>query len=217
MLLNGRGLGMSRGDAHRTNDKSPRGQDALAAPDATAPRPDSVAADLLIKDFLNGGTEATRVFTGWARGIASHRDWGFETIDDIVQSTLLAVVQNLRAGKYASGDLRAYVRRIAKNICISNYRKARTRGVSIPLGGTEQPQAKEPRWHSRLDKVLELLEAPCKEIMLLAYLEGYSRAEIGGKLGISAEAARVRLSRCIQKARVFAMRGPSTDFGGIDE
>lgn len=163
-------------------------------------------AERLIVEFLEGRTEAVRIMAGWARSIAAHRVWGFETPEDIVQATLLALVQNLREGRFKSGDLRAYVRRIAKNMCVTDYRKVRARGEHISLEqSTHQPAArlsgKDVERGVMLNRILERLDERCRQIIHLAYIQGLSRKEIGGRLRISEEATRVKLCRCIQNAR----------------
>ena len=158
--------------------------------------------------FLDGHTGTVRIISEWARSVAAHRVWGFENAEDIVQATLLALVQNLREGKFSGGNLRAYVRRIAKNMCIDTYRKARARGnhVSLEESGRQHPARRpgdEMEHSNMIERILERLSEACRRIILLAYVHGYSRREISFRLGISEEAARVRLFRCIRNARAL--------------
>lgn len=177
-----------------------------------------VETDRIITGFLTNQSEAVALVTGWARGVARSRAWGFETSEDIVQQTLLVVVQNLRAGKFQGGNLPAYVRRIAKNICISNYRRARTRGAQVPLGEslrtTEADGAGIER-RAMLARILAILDAPCRQLIEQAYFYGLSRKEIAARWGISAGAAKVRLFRCLEKARVLQdqVRDPAAPCG----
>ncbi len=87
----------------------------------------------IVADFLDDGPGAVATVSRWARDVAEHRAWGFETPDDIVQSALLALVGNFRSGRWVDGDLRAYVRRIAKNLCVTSYRRKLTRGVELSI------------------------------------------------------------------------------------
>ena len=168
--------------------------------------------DIQITAFLAGEMEMIRLFAGWARSVAGHRAWGFQDSEDVVQATLLALVKNLRRGQFKGGNLRAYVRRIAKNMCVDNYDRLRRQGTAIPLD--EAPEAvassrsaEDLQRAALLDHILDRLEEGCRRIVQLAYVEGYSRAEIGAHLGISEEAARVRLFRCIRTARAMCDSG----------
>jgi RNA polymerase sigma-70 factor (ECF subfamily) len=164
--------------------------------------------DQQVQEFIAGQVETIATVAGWARSVIAHRIWEFQTPEDIVQATLLALLQNLRDGRFQGGDLRAYVRRIAKNICITHYRRMRTRGDHIsfeetgPAAGSGQDGDALER-HALLDRILERLQASCRQIVMFAYVQGYSRKEIAECLGISEEAARVRLCRCLKRARAL--------------
>ena len=172
----------------------------------------------LIDAFLEGRIDAIKTIADWARSVAVHKTWGFETPEDVVQATMLALVQNFRDGRFKEGDLRAYVRRITKNMCISNYRRTKTRGEHVPLED-DDPRS-SPFSHTEnlerrvlLDEIMVRLSEGCRQIIVFAYLQGYSRREIGKRLGISEAAARVKLCRCIENARAL-MEGharPKTD------
>ncbi|MBN2070166.1 MAG: sigma-70 family RNA polymerase sigma factor [Candidatus Krumholzibacteriota bacterium] len=168
--------------------------------------------DMIVQGFIEGHPEHVRRVESWARYVAEHHVWGFETAEDIVQATLLAVVQNLRDGCFKGGDLRAYVRRVAKNMCITSYRRLKSRGDHVSFDSVSDPVSKQDdgeRIESRvmLERMLDRLNQVCREMILRAYVEGFSRKEIGDWLGISEEAARVRLFRCVENAREL-LRGP---------
>jgi RNA polymerase sigma-70 factor (ECF subfamily) len=168
----------------------------------------AAADEALIAAFLASRPDAVRDVSGWIRSVTAHRAWGFDDSEDLVQTTLLALVRNLRAGRFAPGDFRAYVRAVAKNICLSSYRKARVRAREVPLeeadgeaDGGPRSAGPDPGRRAILERVLERLEDACRQILALAYLEDLSRAEIAARLGVSEGAARVRLFRCLEKAR----------------
>lgn len=156
--------------------------------------------------FMDGDPEAVATVSAWATSVVAHRIWGFQNVEDIVQATLLALVENLRKNRFTGVNLRAYVRRIAKNMCISHYRKTRTRGehVSFEEHGHHGPLRQgdeEVERNEMISSILKRLNEPCRRIILLAYVQGFSRREISTRLGISEEAARVRLYRCVRDAR----------------
>jgi RNA polymerase sigma-70 factor (ECF subfamily) len=163
-------------------------------------------SETIARRYLEGDPDSIRTVTEWARAIAANNVWGFENTEDIVQSTLLALVQNLREGRFSGGNLRAYVRRIAKNMCISHYRKIRTRGSHVSFDEKGQHlscggSGEDIEHRNLVDSIFKRLNEACRQIILLAYLQGYSRKEISKRLGITEEAARVRLHRCIRFAR----------------
>ena len=173
--------------------------------------PSRESDERLVTASLTGAPEAVSVVSGWARQIATHRAWGFETTEDIVQATLLAVVQNLRAGRFAPGYFQAYVRRIARNQCLTSYRRARVRRRRVSLREETIPspagdQEAEAARRRMLDRILAQLDDDCRRLLVMAYCDELSHREIASRLGISVGAARVRLFRCVVKARHEAQR-----------
>jgi RNA polymerase sigma-70 factor (ECF subfamily) len=165
-------------------------------------------ADRLIRGFLGGQPDAVKVMAEWSRSVAEHKAWGFQAPEDVVQATLLALVQNLRKGRFKGGDLRAYVRRITKNMCVTNYRKQLIRGHHVSIeDGTSEPVSNlsgdDLERRALLARIMGKLNEKCRQIIHLAYVQGYSRKEIGSHFGISEKAARVSLFRCIQQARAM--------------
>jgi RNA polymerase sigma factor (sigma-70 family) len=166
----------------------------------------STDADRQIQAFLDGQTEAVRLISDWVESIAMHKTWGNETQEDMIQAILLTLIQNFRRGKFREGNLRAYVRRIAKNMCIDSYRMACNRGRHVSLqdeslefssryGGDTMER------HALLERILDRIDDTCRKILLLAYVKGYSRKEISEMLGIAEANVRIRLFRCVRKTR----------------
>lgn len=166
--------------------------------------------------FLSDDDHAVAEVTGWIRAVAEHRAWGFDSGEDLVQEALLAVLRNLRAGRYREGNLKHYVRRIAKNICVSSYRRARLRRAQTSLEQSETAKAVVPdraRGPSVDERVIDRmaaaailasLEDRCRRLIQLAFYERLPRREIADRLGISETAAKVRLFRCMERARQLA-------------
>ena len=185
------------------------GSKRVVSSDLTAtepPRQFDGHAEPVVAALLANKSEAVFTVTGWARSVIAHRVWGFESSDDIVQETLLALLRNLREGRFTGGNLRAYVRRIAKNLCISRHRKIRGRGAHLPLEedapvASASGTAKAMECAVMVGRILRGLDEACRRLMVLAYIEGLSRREIAVRLGISEAAAKVRLFRCLEKAR----------------
>lgn len=188
--------GRSSGSASRAPDR----------PGSTGPREPAEETDRIVAGFLANRPEVVVQVAGWAKSVVQYRLWAFESPEDIVQETLLALVQNLREERFKGGDLRAYVRRIAKNICISSYRRLRTRGTHLPVCEeisvpSSRDAGPEIERQAMLQRILERLDEACRQLITLAYAYGIGRKEIAQRLGISETAAKVRLHRCLEKAR----------------
>jgi RNA polymerase sigma-70 factor, ECF subfamily len=169
--------------------------------------------DEIVAEFLRNDPASIRLLASWARDVASHRAWGFETPEDIVQATLLALLSNLREGGFTGGDLRAYVRRIAKNLCVSSYRRARVRRTNVSLEDNPSAAAVatrdlDPERSALLKRVLDRLDRGSRDTIEMAYFWGLSRKEMAQRLGVSEGAAKVRLFRSLERARAL-VEGPS--------
>ena len=162
----------------------------------------------IVAGLLEDRREAVATVTRWIESVARHRAWGFESAEDIAQEAILAVLRNLRHGNFTGGDLRRYVRRITKNICVSSYRKGLVRGTQTPIpdeipAGPAPGDRGESECASMVRRILEKLDEACREIIVQAYLMGMSRREIADRLGVTEGTAKVRLFRCLEKARAF--------------
>lgn len=174
---------------------------------------DRTEGSAVVEGFLDNQPAAVAVLAGWARQVAHHRAWGFESPEDIVQATLLTLVTSLREGRFQGGNLRAYVQRIAKNMCVSSYRRTLVRSGTIPLEDAARlpdPDAGDRERELTLQQILARLDAACRRIIVMAYLQGLDRAEIARRLGINVGSARVKLYRCLATARGFASEREST-------
>ncbi len=170
----------------------------------------------IVSGLRQNRPDALATVTRWAASVARHAAWGFESPEDIVQETLLALLRNLESERFIGGDLRAYVRRIAKNLCVSSYRKSRVRGIVVELADNVPSTPSGERRDEvengiMVQTILQELEKPCREIITLAYLHGLTRKEIAIRYGITEGAAKVRLFRCLEKARTIQQA-----FGGSD-
>ncbi len=167
---------------------------------------DAIGSREIIAGLLENRSGAAKLIMNWIRPIAENRAWGFDSAEDIIQETLLVIIRNFRTGGYQQGNLRHYVRRITKNICISSYRKAKVRSGQVPLDETQPlpssgDTGKQLENRAMMSRILESLSDECRRLIFAAYFEGRSRSEIAHTLGISEGAMKVRLSRCLARAR----------------
>jgi RNA polymerase sigma factor (sigma-70 family) len=189
--------------------KAPDG--GCGAPEARAAPGGRDASEALPARLVANDPDAIRTVARWIGEITRNRAWGFETPEDISQETLLALVQNIRDQRFAGGDFRAYVRRIAKNIAISSYRRARRRGVTLSLEDVSEPLAArgdgQVEAGAAVARLIATLDEACRRLVVMAYLRGRSRREIAANLRISEGAAKVRLFRCLEKIRLRQAQG----------
>lgn len=217
-------MALLRPETRRRLPSGPRGREGGPDPARTGscpaglPRADVADAEAIVEGFLAGRPDAVGTIRSWADGIARHRAWGFDSPEDIVQDAMLALTRIFRSGTFVPGDLRAYVRRVVKNLCVSSYRKSVVRGTAVDAD-VERPDLATPDGAETIAvgamarRVLDLLEEGCRRIVVLAYIEGLGRKEIADLLGISETAAKVRLFRCLERARQ-AVGGDRTADGG---
>ena len=93
----------------------------------------------------------------------------------------------------------AWLRTTLKN-CIRNYRRLHANRRNISL--EEYGDLAAPEIAERLSNILpEELPAADREMLIWRIEQGLSYREIGKRLGISEEAARVKMSRIIGKCR----------------
>ena len=121
-----------------------------------------------------------------------------EDAEDLVQEVFVRAINSY--GKLVEHkNPEAWLSTTLKN-CIRNYRRlhANRRNISLEeYGDLAAPEIAEPL--SRL--MPEQLPAGDKAMLIWRIEQGLSHREIGKRLGISEEAARVKMSRIIGKCR----------------
>lgn len=139
--------------------------------------------------------------------------------DDVVQQAVLAVMQS--GPRFLVGDrehYRALLLRIVENTIRKQLRLHRqqrrdaAREEPLPSGSVVALQASVTRPSAVADRnerrawvqlALELVAEPDREIILLRQWEGLSFAEIGRRLDVAEDAARMRFERAVARlARV---------------
>lgn len=130
-----------------------------------------------------------------------------EDADEILDAVLIKFLT--RRGIYdpTRGTLRMFLIAVARNECLAYLRRQRRfeELVAIPPDVTFDPTAAlDARVTS--EELLSSLGAPCKKLLTAYFLDGFSFPEIASQLGISQEAARKRVSRCLRTARLVYAR-----------
>jgi len=123
----------------------------------------------------------------------------------------------LSDGRNLSGWLYTGARFAALKLVRAERRRSAREQEALAMSELAQNAAPEPDW-SRLEPVLdeamhELKDAD-REAILLRYFENCALADVGARLGISENAARMRVDRAVEKLRgLLARRGISSAAG----
>ncbi len=174
----------------------------------------------LLKEYVSSGSEVD-----FARLVERHLDLVYATALRVVagdvmlaQDAAQAVFMDLarKAGTLTQRtDLTGWLYRSACFAAAKLVRSERRRQVRELEAHRMQEQSSnphlEPDWdglRSILDDVMLELKEPDREALLLRYFRGCSLAEVGNKLGLNENAARMRVERALEKLRGFlASRG----------
>jgi RNA polymerase sigma-70 factor (ECF subfamily) len=132
---------------------------------------------------------------------------------DIMQETFLRLWQSLSQKKDTILNTRAFLFTVAHNLIIDWYRKKKSISLDYIMykdeeieyelvDETTQPSNLELKTEGRylLDKINELTPT-CRHPVYLRFVEGLSPPEIGSILGISSNAASVRVNRGLLELR----------------
>lgn len=158
-------------------------------------QPTVLTDEQLINNFLNGNDNAFEVLMN------RHKQKVFTTIymfvrdryiaEDLFQDVFIKVVNHLRGGFYVeTGKFLPWVMRIANNKCIDWYRKVKIRPtitttdgkdvfdwLRIENGSADFNIIREQS-HTTLRKLIDLLPAEQKEVLILRHYSGLSFNEI---------------------------------------
>lgn len=132
--------------------------------------------------------------------------------DDLLQETFFHV-HRARHTWDPRRSARAWIYAIAHNVFLMSCRSEKRRGRSEELSGDDLPELPVPPEAETLatrdlvSKALERLPADRREALLLHHVEGLSFAEVGGVLGITPMAARLRSHRAMGLLREILGQG----------
>lgn len=139
-------------------------------------------------------------------GLGYHLTRDFEAARDLAQEAFVQAFVKLgqlrEPGKFAG-----WLRRIATNLHRAQGRRRQVSTVALEAAATaaDTPPPSDTRVVVR--EALARLRAPERLALTLAYVDGYSQAEIAGFLGVRTETVKTRLARARQHLRteVLAM------------
>lgn len=162
----------------------------------------------LLRRFLAGEAAAYRTVAGWAREIVRFRPYGIprDAHEDVVQASLGQLwTACSRADFELRHGLRAMVRTIVLARCVDHLRRRRPtveieETVPDPAPGPEEAAVASDRW-TRVQRAIGQVDARCRDIIRLHFLDGLAYAELAGRMGLAPATVRVRMFHCMKEIR----------------
>lgn len=134
-----------------------------------------------------------------------------EDAKDVVQDTLFAAVRGLRAFRGAS-SISTWLYAVARSFCIKKHRASKHApketvslddpAVANAAAGDRPDDAASGRELSAiLDRAIDALDEPNREVFVMRDVEGLSAPEVARVLGVSVDAVKSRLHRARTEVR----------------
>lgn len=132
-----------------------------------------------------------------------------ETARDLLQD---AFVRLLHSEHGQVGNLRAFLYRIATNLSIDHARRTQVRGVNdeqaldqLLTDTTPERSAMAGNMLAHLERLIDGLPSPTREVFLLARVEQMSYKDIATRLGINERAVERHLNKALSHCTAAAL------------
>lgn len=168
-------------------------------------------------------TELVKRHVDLVYGAAMRQAWGDVTLaEDLTQSVFTAMARQaatLSKHPVLSGWLYKYVRYLAANHHRADQRRKNREQASIKMNTTYSSDEADSLWEEVkpvLDDAMDGLDDKDRNAVVLRFYENQSLRAIGTALGLSENAARMRVGRALTKLRnLLAQRGVSSSASGL--
>lgn len=136
---------------------------------------------------------------------------------DLWHETLIVVIEKIRSETFKAGNIRGFITRVSRNIWLKKLRiQKRNRVIAEkieePVYEYPEDEWGDPVWEDLVIQVVgekfHQLNKACKDILNLKYDAKKSHKEIAEILSITADSARTKLSRCMQKLKSLCGNDP---------
>jgi RNA polymerase sigma-70 factor (ECF subfamily) len=128
-----------------------------------------------------------------------------EVAQELANDTLMAVIEALRAGKLREPDhLAAFVHGTARNLMNNHFRRqsATPKLEALEAHAARLPAADDRDQQERrglVRRAIDELEGLDRRVLALTLIEDLKPGEIAARVGLSAEAVRMRKSRALRR------------------
>ena len=132
-----------------------------------------------------------------------------ETASDLLQDSFVRLMHSERG---EVGNLRAFLYRIANNLSIDHARRNQVRGVNDEQAleqllneATPERSAVAGNTLEHLERLIDGLPSPTREVFLLARVEQMSYKDIAAKLGLEPRAVERHLNKALGHCAAAAL------------
>jgi len=131
-----------------------------------------------------------------------------EQAQDIISELFLKLWQHLRQTENQVDNLRAFLYRMARNLVADHYRELQEElpldeaiEVASDKGGSHHPSPQQQVSLREVEEAIAKLKPEWREVVILAYVEGFKPKEIADIIGKSPAATRVIIHRALQELK----------------
>lgn len=181
----------------------------------------------IARAFADGDADVLHTVRQWIERIVRYRSWRFADPEDVAQEVVLRLMKLVRAGRFrGESKFHTFVHSVTTHACIDAYRKQKRRLAREqpeedpdrnPGGGDPARRLDEEERFRTLAYLYQRLSDECRLLWRMVYVEHHSAARVARELGISENATRVRVHRCLERARKLAASmtsGPIAETAG---
>jgi RNA polymerase sigma factor (sigma-70 family) len=174
-------------------------------------RANAIAA--VLEGFRVGRPQDVEAVRGWVGHVLRGGNWRFSDPEGVAQEIVLRLHELVRDDRVLDAEsFQKFVYTVAKHVCVKTYHRERRRAAreqpeaeGAPVAGTSNPES-DLEQRERLELVVTIfqrLPEPCRDLWGWVYQDELSASEIAAKLGTTANNVRVRVHRCLEKARAI--------------
>jgi RNA polymerase sigma-70 factor, ECF subfamily len=146
--------------------------------------------------------------------------------EELVQEVFLKVWRSARTFDPSRGSFSTWLYRVTRSVALDLYRKRARRVRPVPVGDSHiatirdssagPQEVVDESWLSwRVSRALEVLDAPHREVIELAYFSGLSQREISERTGVPLGTVKTRTASAYKRLRkdLVAQSTPHEEIG----